>query len=32
MTINSMSKRSRFHMPKELLDVINRELNVIAKI
>lgn len=31
MTINSMSKRSRFNIPKELLSVINRELNVIPK-
>jgi len=31
MTINSMSKRSRFNIPKELLSVINKELNVIPK-
>lgn len=31
MTIDSMSKRSRFNIPKELLSVINKELNVIAK-
>jgi len=31
MTIDSMSKRSRFNIPKELLTVINTELNVIAK-
>lgn len=31
MTINSMSKRSRFNIPKELLSVINNELNVIPK-
>ncbi|WP_026883104.1 glycoside hydrolase family 2 protein [Clostridium akagii] len=31
MTIDSMSKRSRFNIPKELLSAINRELNVIAK-
>jgi beta-galactosidase len=30
-TINSMSKISRLNMPKELLTVINRELNVIEK-
>lgn len=29
MTIESMSKRSRFNIPKELLGVINNELNVI---
>ncbi|MBM7541092.1 glycoside hydrolase family 2 protein [Amphibacillus cookii] len=29
MTIESMSKRSRFKIPKELLGVINSELNVI---
>ncbi|MFA9375314.1 MAG: glycoside hydrolase family 2 protein [Lachnotalea sp.] len=32
MTIDSMSKRSRFNMPKELLCVINKELNVIPKV
>lgn len=31
MTIDSMSKRSRFNIPKELLSVINKELNVIPK-
>lgn len=31
MTIDSMSKRSRFNIPKELLTVINTELNVIPK-
>ncbi|EHJ01754.1 Beta-galactosidase [Clostridium sp. DL-VIII] len=31
MTIDSMSKRSRFNIPKELLTVINTELNVIQK-
>jgi beta-galactosidase len=31
MTIDSMSKRSRFNIPKELLSVINNELNVIPK-
>jgi Beta-galactosidase/beta-glucuronidase len=31
MTIDSMSKRSRFNIPKELLTVINTELNVIEK-
>ncbi|BCJ93255.1 beta-galactosidase [Anaerocolumna cellulosilytica] len=31
MTIDSMSKRSRFNIPKELLSVINKELNVIEK-
>ncbi len=31
MTIESMSKRSRFRMPKELLTVINKELNTIKK-
>jgi beta-galactosidase len=31
MTIDSMSKRSRFKMPKELLSVINKELNIIPK-
>lgn len=30
-TINSMSKISRLNMPKELLTVINRELNLIPK-
>jgi beta-galactosidase len=30
-TINSMSKISQLNMPKELLTVINRELNVIQK-
>jgi beta-galactosidase len=30
-TINSMSKISQLNMPKELLTIINRELNVIAK-
>jgi beta-galactosidase len=32
MTIDSMSKRSRFNIPKELLTVINRELNEIKKV
>ncbi|MDF2884842.1 MAG: beta-galactosidase, partial [Clostridiaceae bacterium] len=31
MTIDSMSKRSRFNIPKELLTVINTELNIIPK-
>ncbi|MPQ30486.1 beta-galactosidase [Clostridium estertheticum] len=31
MTIDSMSKRSRFNIPKELLSAINKELNVIPK-
>ncbi|WP_271812573.1 glycoside hydrolase family 2 protein [Clostridium beijerinckii] len=31
MTIDSMSKRSRFNIPKELLTVINTELNIISK-
>jgi beta-galactosidase len=31
-SIDAMSKLSRFNIPKELLTVINRELNVIAKI
>lgn len=31
MTIDSMSKRSRFNIPKELLSVINKELNIIPK-
>jgi beta-galactosidase len=31
MTIDSMSKRSRFNIPKELLSVINKELNVIPR-
>lgn len=31
MTIDSMSKRSRFQMPKELLTIINKELNEIKK-
>lgn len=31
MTIDSMSRRSRFNMPKELLAVINSELNEIKK-
>lgn len=31
MTIDSMSKRSRFRMPKELLTIINKELNEIKK-
>lgn len=31
ITINSMSKRSRFNIPKELLSAINKELNIIPK-
>lgn len=31
ITIDGMSKRSRFNMPKELLTVINTELNIIPK-
>lgn len=31
MTIDGMSKHSRFNIPKELLNVINKELNVIPK-
>ncbi len=31
MSIDSMSKLSRFNIPKELINVINKELNVIPK-
>lgn len=31
MTIDSMSKISRFNIPKELIHAINKELNVIKK-
>ena len=31
MSIDSMSKISRFHIPKELIHVINKELNIIKK-
>jgi len=31
MTIDSMSKRSRFNIPKELLSAINKELNIVPK-
>lgn len=30
-TIEGMSKRSAFNIPKELLGVINKELNIISK-